>query len=240
MHIHDLVLAIIAVASETLGTLSGFGSSTFFVPLALQIESFQFVLALTSILHCFGNLFKISLFRQDFKSKVFLQLAIPSFFFTGLGAFFTSRFSGEQLIQILGLVLIGFSLISLFVRRFTLHWPKWIAILLSALSGFSTGFVGTGGAIRGVALSTMQLSKNTFISVSAAIDFGGDALRAIIYINNGYMDWSQWFYIPFLVIAAFIGASFGKMLLNHINQLHFEKIVAAFIFLSGVMMFLKK
>ena len=240
MHIHDFLLVIIAAASEILGTLSGFGSSTFFVPFALLIESFHLVLALTAILHCFGNTFKISLFYRDLQWKIFLQLAIPSFVFTGIGAVLTQYSSGEWLVQVLGVVLILFSLVSLFTIRSIKRWPKWVAILLSAVSGFSTGFVGTGGAIRGMALAAIQLPKNTFIGVSSAIDVGGDALRAFIYLRNGYMDWNQWFYIPLLILAAFFGARTGKFLLGHINQIQFEKIVAVFIFLSGVVMLFKK
>lgn len=59
---HDFLLTFLAFISEAIGTLSGFGSSTFFVPLAILVESFTFVLALTAILHCFGNLSKILLF----------------------------------------------------------------------------------------------------------------------------------------------------------------------------------
>lgn len=240
MHFHDLFLIAIAIASELLGTISGFGSSTFFVPLALLVESFKFVLALTAILHCFGNIFKISLFRTDFQWKNFFRLAIPSFIFTGIGAYLTSYIVSEWLMRGLGVVLVCFSLISLFARKKMQKWPSWVAILLSAVSGFSTGLVGTGGAIRGMALAALQLPKNTFIVISAAIDIGGDALRALIYVEQGYMDWSQWFYIPLLALAAYVGAYLGKIILMRIDQVQFEKIVAVFILISGLFMIIKK
>ncbi len=120
------------------------------------------------------------------------------------------------------------------------QWPKWVAILLSALSGFSTGFVGTGGALRGMSLAALQLPKNAFVVLSSAIDIGGDALRAVIYLDHGYMDWNQWFYIPLLAMGSFVGARLGKFLLNRMNQLQFEKVVAVFIFLSGAAMLIKK
>ena len=118
--------------------------------------------------------------------------------------------------------------------------PKWAATVLAAISGFSTGFVGTGGAIRGLALAALQLPKNSFVVISSAIDIGGDLIRTIIYLRNGFMDWGQWFYLPLLAVAAFAGANIGKLILNRINQVQFEKIVAVFIFLSGLMMLIEK
>lgn len=237
MDYHDFAIVLSALVSEILGTLSGFGSSSFFVPIALQIENFKFVLALTAILHCFGNFFKILLFRKDFLWAHFYQLAIPSVFMTGLGALMTVTFSTNLMTQILGAFLILFSIYSLFIKKRTLILPKWLSIFFSALSGFLTGFVGTGGALRGLALSALQLPKSSFVALSSSIDIGGDLLRAFIYLKSGYMDWNQWFYLPLLAIAAFTGARIGKKILGRINQNLFEKIVSVFILLSGIGMF---
>ena len=46
---------LIAFFSEIVGTVAGFGSSVFFVPLAGLFFDFHTVLALTSILHVFSN-----------------------------------------------------------------------------------------------------------------------------------------------------------------------------------------
>ncbi len=238
MHLHDLALSFIAFVSELLGTLSGFGSSTFFVPTAILIERFQLVLVLTAILHSFGNLFRIFLFRKHLDWQWLMRLAIPFFIFTGIGAVLTTQLPIELAKKILGIVLIVLALVFYFANHLLKNLPPRVAIALSAISGFSTGLVGTGGAIRGVALASLQLQKNTFVITSAAIDVGGDLLRAGIYLQNGFMDWSQWHYIPLLMIAAFAGSRLGQILLKYINQNQFEKIVLVFILLSGVMTFL--
>ncbi|MEK6555876.1 MAG: sulfite exporter TauE/SafE family protein, partial [Bdellovibrionota bacterium] len=105
MHFHDFTLAIIAFFSELIGTISGFGSSTFFVPIGLYFESFKLILALTAILHCLGNTFKIFVFRKDFHWPSFIRLAIPSILFTGLGAWLTSYFYSTWMIVFLGVLL---------------------------------------------------------------------------------------------------------------------------------------
>jgi uncharacterized membrane protein YfcA len=236
MQFHDAALGGMAYLAEILGTISGFGSSTFFVPSALFFESFRLVLVLTAISHCFGNFFKILIFRQDFSWKPFLWLFLPSIFFSGLGAALSAELANDTLPRLLGAFLVLFALFALFGKKRLPRLPTWVAMLLSALSGFSTGLLGTGGAIRGVALGSLNLPKGTFVALSSAIDIGGDLVRAAIYLGNGYMDWRQWYYLPILLVAAFLGARSGKFLLARIRQEHFERIVALFILASGLMM----
>lgn len=239
MGLHDLILILFAFISEFIGTLTGFGSSTLFLPLATYIESFQLVLALTAILHCFGNTSRILIFKNQFNLSLFVKLGLPSIALAGLGAHFTSYANPEHLQRALGAVLVPLSLVLFFQKKNHRKMPEWAAVTLSGLSGLVTGFVGTGGAIRGIALMALNLEKNVFVVLSASIDIGGDLLRTIIYLRNGYMDWSQWFYLPLLGIAAFVGARVGKRVLNHINQTRFDRIVAFFIFLSGMAMLMK-
>lgn len=73
MRAHDFLLVLLAFLSEVFGVLSGFGASSFLVPLGSLLESFYFILALTSILHCFGNLSKVFLFRESFNKKLFFE-----------------------------------------------------------------------------------------------------------------------------------------------------------------------
>lgn len=236
MHLHDFALSVVAFLSEVLGTLSGFGSSTFFVAVASYLEKFQFVLALTAILHCFSNTSKIFLFRKHFDRRLFLEMAIPFFVFTGIGALLTNWFHGDVLKKGLGVVLVVVSLIFLIGKFRFKRLPTSVAVVLTALSGFTSGLVGTGGAIRGIALGTLNIEKGAFVVMSSAIDFGGDFLRMTIYLINGFMDWSQWFYIPLLGVIAYLGARTGKLFLAYIPQRHFEKIVATFVLLGGLAM----
>jgi uncharacterized membrane protein YfcA len=236
MNLHELALIIIAFFSELLGTISGFGSSTFFVPTAQFFESFQLVLAITALLHCFGNLSRIYLFRKHFSWNLLVMLAVPSIIFTALGAYLTAKISSDFLQRSLGVVLVLISLVFLYKHFPIRKIPKSLAIVLSALSGFLTGLVGTGGAIRGLALTLMQIEKNSFVILSAAIDIGGDITRATIYIINGYMNWEHWFYLPLLGISAWAGVILGKKILAKFDQKQFEKIVAFFVLISGLAM----
>jgi uncharacterized membrane protein YfcA len=236
---HDVALIIVGFVSELLGTISGFGSSTFFVPAALFFEKLQFVLALTALLHCFGNLSKLALFKHKLDKRLFLKLVVPSIILTAIGALLSKYVPMDLLQRFMGVVLVILAIISLLKKENIEKVQTNFSIVLTGISGFVTGLIGTGGAIRGLALSLLKIEKNSFVALSAALDLGGDLARAGVYLSSGYMDWSQWFYLPLLGVAAILGAWSGRKILNAFSQRQFEKTVALFVFLSGLVMILR-
>lgn len=232
------MLALVGLLSELLGTVSGFGSSTFFVPVARLLESMSFVLALTAILHCFGNFTKLLAFRSFVRPGLLLRLGIPSVALSAVGAILSSHVSIDGLTRFLGGALVLVATLKLVLGRNLLRLNMPTSAALCGLSGLSTGLVGTGGAIRGIALSGLALGSHEFVALSSAIDLGGDLLRAAIYLRQGYMDWDQWYYLPALGVAALGGALLGRAILGRIDQARFEKIVAIFVLMSGLAMLL--
>ena len=59
-----IVFYILALLAEIVGTVGGFGSSLFFVPLAIHFFGFHRALGITAMLHLFSNVSKIALFRE--------------------------------------------------------------------------------------------------------------------------------------------------------------------------------
>lgn len=236
MHYHDILLITVAFLAEVLGTLSGFGSSTFFLPLATRFESFRLVMVLTAILHCFGNTSRVILFWESRDWSNFLKLMPAFVVMTVIGAWYSALIDRFLFEKILGAILILMSFVLLIRISVIAKFGSPFAILLTSLSGLFTGLIGTGGALRGVALSILNLQPNTFVFLSASIDFGGDLLRTIIYLKNNYMEWNQWFYIPLLGVSSYFGSLTGKRLLSQVNARIFKIIIAAIVFASGVLL----
>lgn len=224
-------MSFIAFVAEILGTVSGFGSSAIFVPAATLFEHMQLVLALTAMLHVVSNASKLILFRGQIPIRECIPLAMASIAFTGIGALLTAYFPTKWL-----QVFLGFALVIVTIAHYTTRWrASWgTSVILTAISGFFTGLVGTGGAIRAAALNSMRLEKSAFVFASSFIDFGGDAVRAVVYLHHGYMDWAEWYYLPMLATAAILGSLAGRKLLSKVPQATFEKIVALLILLSGI------
>ncbi len=224
---------VIAFASEVIGTIAGFGSSVFFVPLAGLLLGFHEVLALTSILHVFSNLAKLVLFGRHVRWRLLILIGTPSIAFVILGAFLSARLEFKFMELILGLFLIAFSLFFFFKPAATLSQSAPNAIAAGGLAGFFAGLIGTGGAIRGLALAAFDLEKGTFVATSAAIDSGVDFSRMIVYLRSGFLTPEFYWYIPGLFLTAFAGSYAGKVTLANIAQRNFRKIVLLLIFVIG-------
>lgn len=84
------LFVLLAFLSEIVGTVSGFGSSILFVPVASLFFDFKTVLGITAVFHVFSNLSKITLFRQGINKEIAFKLGIPAVAFVLLGAWLTT------------------------------------------------------------------------------------------------------------------------------------------------------
>ena len=84
-----LLFMVLALLAEILGTLGGFGSSLFFIPIAGYFLEFHQVLGVTALFHVSSNLAKIALFKQGIEKKIVINLGIPAVVFVIIGAYLT-------------------------------------------------------------------------------------------------------------------------------------------------------
>lgn len=225
---------ILALISEIIGTVGGFGSSVFFVPLATFFFEPKIVLGLTAMLHVFSNLAKLILFWKHIDIRILKLFGIPGVIGVTIGAF-----ASVYLIFIYGSLMLGIFLLIfaiLFLLRPTLEiapTPK-NAVSGGSIAGFLAGLIGTGGAVRGAAMAAYNLEKSAFVATSAAIDMGVDLTRTFIYLGNDYLQAKEYSYIPMLIAVSFVGSWIGKRMLQEISQLMFRKIVLILIGLIGI------
>lgn len=225
---------IIAVVAEVIGTASGLGSSILFLPAAQYFESPTTVMALTGILHVFANTFRLILFWNRASFKPFLVMAAVFLISSGLGAWLSTGTDKHVYKIAMGVALILFVILRLVFVSHYIEFFKAFKNPLMGLAGFVSGWLGTGGTIRALALNGLNLSKNEFIFASSGIDLGGDALRTAIYLFNGYLDHEHIFYIPALGLGAWIGSQIGKKIVARVSQRHFEYFTLAMLAVMGL------
>lgn len=226
---------ILSIIAEILGTVGGFGSSVFFVPMASYFMDFQTVLGITALFHLSSNITKIGFFRKGFDKKLMLYLGIPAVLFVAIGAFLSKYANPEILTLVLGFFLVIFALLFLINRNLKVGATKKNAFIGGSLSGLFAGLLGTGGAIRGATMSAFDLNKEKFIATSAIIDLGIDFSRSIVYINNGYVHWDDMYLIPILIVVSVVGTYLGKKVLDKITQAQFKRFVLFLLLGIGVL-----
>jgi len=230
----NYIFLLLALIAEIIGTIGGFGSSVFFVPLGNFYFDFYSVLGLTALFHLSSNLSKIFLFKKGLDKKLLLSIGIPSVIFVTVGGLLSKFLNSDILEIVLGIFLIGFSSLFLIKRKITISPNKKNAFIGGSFSGFSAGLLGTGGAIRGLTMAAFNLDKSVFIATSAFIDFMIDFSRMFVYYNNGYIHKHDLKYVPFLFVIGVLGSFIGKKILVYIPQSKFRRLSLFFILFIGI------
>ncbi|MFN3849835.1 MAG: sulfite exporter TauE/SafE family protein [Spirosomataceae bacterium] len=230
----SLLFYALTLFAEIIGTVGGFGSSVFFVPMANFFLPFHQVLGITSLLHVFSNLSKIYLFRKGLDKGIFLKIGIPSIVFVIIGAYFSKYLNTQIAELVLGIFLVLFAGFLLIYRDFSFKPSNSNSVIGGSLAGLMAGLIGTGGAIRGLTLASFNVQKDAFLATSALIDFGVDASRFGMYSLQGYLTKEMLWQAPILLVISFVGSWIGKQLLNKIPQETFKNIALWLILMVGL------
>lgn len=224
-----LLLFILALFSEILGTISGFGSSILFVPMAAFFFPFQEVLGITALFHVFSNIAKLILFRKGFDKEIVLRMGISATLAVLLGAVLSKYAPIAQLDLALSIFMLLLSIYLLSGHHKTLQRTQVNMLGGGLLSGFMAGLLGTGGAIRGIILVVFALPKQVFVATSAWIDMGVDSGRLLVYLYNGYLKKEVLWMIPVLILISVVGSWLGKQVINKLPEAMFQRIVLTLI-----------
>jgi uncharacterized membrane protein YfcA len=234
-----LLFFVLALLAEVIGTVSGFGSSILFVPIASFFFEFQIVLGITAVFHVFSNLAKIVLFRKGIDKNITLKLGIPAVLFVTLGALLTAFIPTKTIELCMSIILILLAVFLTINRDFQLTQSNRNLYIGGTISGFLAGLIGTGGAIRGITMLAFNLEKNIFIATSALIDLGVDSSRAVVYIYSGYFKTEHIVLIPILILISLLGSYIGKIIIDHVNQKMFKFFALGVICITSVILFLQ-
>ncbi len=229
----EILFFLAAFLSEVIGTTAGFGSSTIALPLALFFFDFKTALVLVAFLHIFGNMGRIGFFRHGLDKNLLLRFGVPSVMLTLVGAVLVVYVPQQILKGILGLFLIIYSFLS-WQENFKINSSTATTIIGGGLSGFLAGLIGTGGALRAAFLTAFGLPKEKYIATAAGIALAVDLTRIPVYLTQGFLEPSFYWYIPALLIIALTGSFTGKQIVSKIPQIIFKKIVLLAIILIGI------
>lgn len=235
MYEEIIYIALLTLLASIIGTLAGFGISTIMVPILLIVLPLPQTLLLVGIIHWFNDIWKMLLFREGIKWKLFLAFGLPAIFASFIGSSLSLKIPREILSRALGIFLIAYVLFIIFNRAFKLSQKLSVAISGGALTGFFAGIFGIGGEINAVALSAFNMDKAVYIATAGAISFVIDSTRIATYIKGG-IGIEPAIVSGFLIFipASLIGAMIGKRGIEKIPQEKFRNVVAVFIFLLGL------
>jgi uncharacterized protein len=225
-----ILLALLTFIAAGVGTLTGFGTSTLMVPVLTLFFPLSVTLLFVGIIHFFGDVWKMALFRGGLEWNLILGFGIPGIVASYFGATLTVAAPEELLQRLLGGFLLAYVVFLFLHQDWKLPDHTGMAVAGGTLSGFSAGIFGVGGAIRSTFLSAFDLPKSVYIFTSGAIAFIIDAVRITTYLWEGtrlepLLLYGMALFIP----VSLLGAWVAKKLVGRIPQDAFRLVIAAFL-----------
>jgi uncharacterized membrane protein YfcA len=228
-------LALIALVGTIVGTVTGFGTSTIMIPVLLLYFPPIEAIFLVSIIHYFGDIWKVMLFREGFNWKLIALFGVVGMIPSYIGASISINLDKTILLRLMGAFFIAYFAFLVFKSKFKIGVGTKTAVLGGVFAGFSAGVFGLGGPIRAAVLSAYDMPKAVFIATGAVIGLMVDAARMVAYFMAdtplpSHLRWS----LGLFIVLSFIGAQIGKYIVDKIPQEKFRNVIAAFLFLLGV------
>lgn len=230
-----ILIGILVFAAALAGTVTGFGIGTTMVPVLTAFYSLPQVLLFVGVIHLFGSLWKVLLFREGVNWKIIIAFGITAVAASFLGASITIQLPEALLKHVLGFFLVAYA-VSVFVKPgFALPKNNKTLAVGGAVSGFTSGIFGIGGEIRAMVLSAFNLPKAVFLATSGVLGLFVDITRLATYLGGGvrlepFFLWGLLVFVP----VSFIGAKLAQKIVGKIPQGKFRLVVAAFLFIVGL------
>lgn len=230
-----LAIALLTLVSSAIGTITGFGTSTIMVPILALFFPPVTAIFLVTIIHWFGDLWKVILFKKGFNVRLVVILGISGAIAGYGGATLSLAINPAILLRALGIFLALYAFFLLLRPSFSIPARPSVAVAGGAVSGFFAGIFGVGGAVRSVVLTAFNLPKEVYIATAGAIGIMVDSTRLITYIASGVslpesLAWGLLIFIP----VSFVGAFAAKGVVNRIPQKRFRVVVALFLLVVGI------
>ncbi len=230
-------IAILTLISAAIGTMTGFGTSTVMIPVLVMFMPPLEAIFLVSIVHWFGNVWKVTLFKSGFNLKLIALFGVSGFIASYAGATISLNIDNSILLRLLGVFLAIYSLSLIFKSNLKIKAGTKTALFGGTLSGLFAGMFGIGGAIRSAFLLIYDLPKAVYIATAGAIGLLVDSTRIVTYFFGGTtMAERLWWGLLIFIPVSFVGAQIAKKIVNKIPQNQFRVVVACLLLILGIKM----
>jgi uncharacterized membrane protein YfcA len=241
---HYLIICLSAFLASGLTLFSGFGLGTLLLPVMAVFFPIDAAIALTAMVHCLNNLFKLALLGRYADRSTVLRFGLPAILAALLGArlllwlsnlkpllayqFLGSQFQVLPVKLVVAALMVFFALFELLPRLAQVSLAKKYLPLGGLLSGFFGGLSGHQGALRSIFLLKVGLGKEAFIATGVVISLMVDIPRLAVY-SLSFPLLQAGGGLPLLiaaVLAAFSGAFLGARLLQKLTLRSIQLLVA--------------
>ena len=211
----ELVFVFLAAsAAFTVSAAAGLGGSLILVPALALVLGTKEGIALAALLLALNNVVKVVAYRRTIPIRASAAVIVLTILGTALGA---SLFvaAPESAIGVAVVVSIGASLV--LERANAAHLLRnCSAPGLAFASGATSGFSGTSGPLKGLALRNLELDRFHFAGAASAVSLAADATKTAIFADAALLGppaiATAGLCAPLMVVSTFAGRRINREL----------------------------
>jgi uncharacterized membrane protein YfcA len=206
-----IAFTLVAVTVSFLVSASaGLGGSLILVPALALVLGTKEGVALAALLLAANNVVKVIAYRRTLpiRKSIWVILLVSA------GAWVGARLlvsAPEDLVTVA--VILGFAF-ALIAERLELNRVRKVeGPVLALASGATSGFSGTSGPLKGMALRQLGLDRAHFVGAASLVSLAGDATKAAVFTEAGLLTGDS-LAVTIMAIPLMLAATFGGRRIN--------------------------
>jgi len=202
-----IALTLVAVVvSFTVSASAGLGGSLILVPTLALILGTKEGVALAALFLALNNVVKVIAYRKTLPVRKTLVVVV----LVGVGAAIGARLlvaAPEEIVTIA--VIVSFAM-ALVAERMNLSRLRRVgAPVLAFGSGATSGFSGTSGPLKGMAIRQLDLDRIHFVGAASMASLAGDAAKTVVFAESQLLGRSSvviaLLAVPLMILGTFAG-----------------------------------
>jgi uncharacterized protein len=178
-------LAVLAAfAACTLSAAAGLGGSLLLLPILTVLFGVKTAITLSALMLSLNNLGKLVAYRHTLAVRAAWPLVACTILGSTVGATLLLR-APESLVQ----VLVALTVVTAFwsERVEGIVTSRRMGPLFAGAAGLLSGFAGTSGVLKGVALRTLALDRSHFVGAASLVSLTGDLTKSLILVPGMHL-----------------------------------------------------
>jgi uncharacterized membrane protein YfcA len=202
-----LILTLMAVvAAFTVSAAAGLGGSLILVPALALVLGTKEGVALAALLLAANNVFKVFAYRKTLPIRKSLVVVI----LVAVGAAIGARLLVSAPEDVVTIAVIASFVLALIAERLDLtRLRRAGGPVLAFFSGATSGFSGTSGPLKGMAIRQLELDRAHFVGAASLVSFVGDATKTAIYTDAALLGTQSYqmalIAVPLMIVSTFTG-----------------------------------
>ena len=239
MDILATVGVLIAVyVSFTISASAGLGGSLLMVPtLALFLGTKEGV-ALAALLLASNNIMKIIAYRETLPFRKAAGIATLIVIGAAIGS---TLLVNAPVWAVTIAVLAMFATTIITEKREIKAVRSKFGPFLAFVAGASSGFSGTSGPLKGVAIRNLDLDRRHFVGAASLASFAGDAAKTAIFAEADLLGRNAWLTclaaIPLMALGTWSGSKLNERLGEQTFAILFWTVMAGYSIRLGILLF---